>query len=74
MIFLPGFAVIKSKDTVCMFNSRMSDKYRPVPLSRHVYGYPANQKSDFKFDLSLNYKLSDIISKHSKNRPTLIVS
>lgn len=53
---------------------RMDDRYRPVTLARFVYGYSANQKSDFKFDFSLNYKLPEIIQRHSKNRPTLIVS
>lgn len=57
-----------------VYTGRMDHKYRPVPLEKHVYGYHHNQGSDFKFDFSLNYKLLEIISRHSNNRPTLIVS
>lgn len=50
------------------------DSMRPVPLKTHVMAYPMNGKNGFKFDFSLNYKLSEIISRHSENKPSLIVS
>ena len=52
----------------------LGDEYRPVTLRRVVIGYPCSEKqSDFKFDLALNYKLSNIIQTYSENKPTLIV-
>ena len=53
----------------------LGDDYRPVQLRKIVLGYPCSAKqSDFKFDLALNYKLSNIIQTYSENKPTLIVS
>ena len=53
----------------------MGDEYRPVTLRRVVLGYPCSENmSDFKFDLSLNYKLSGIIQTYSDCKPTLVVS
>ena len=40
-----------------------------------MLGYPCSENmSDFKFDLSLNYKLSGIIQTYSDCKPTLVVS
>ncbi|XP_065067270.1 probable ATP-dependent DNA helicase HFM1 [Rhopilema esculentum] len=51
----------------------MGDEYRPVTLRRVVLGYPCSENmSDFKFDLSLNYKLSGIIQTYSDCKPTLV--
>ncbi|XP_066935876.1 uncharacterized protein [Clytia hemisphaerica] len=51
----------------------LGDDYRPVQLRKIVLGYPCSAKqSDFKFDLALNYKLSNIIQTYSENKPTLI--
>jgi len=53
----------------------MGENYRPVKLTRHVYGYNFYSGSnEFKFDMSLNYKLPEILRRHSNNRPSLIVS
>lgn len=53
----------------------MGEEYRPVALRKVVLGYPFSEKlSDFKFDLTLNYKLSNIIQTYAENKPTLIVS
>lgn len=53
----------------------LGDEYRPVALRKIVLGYPYTEKqSDFKFDLALNYKLSNIIQTYSENKPTLVVS
>lgn len=53
----------------------MGEEYRPVKLRKVVLGYPCSENiSDFKFDLSLNYKLSGIIKTYSDCKPTLVVS
>lgn len=53
----------------------MDDSHRPVKLRKVVLGFPkANNFSDFRFDLSLNYKLSGIIQTYSDRKPTLVVS
>lgn len=52
----------------------MDDSYRPVKLHKVVIGYTCSEgTSNFRFDLSLNYKLSSIIQKYSENKPTLVV-
>ena len=45
--------------------------YRPVQLKTIVNGYP-NNGNYFKFDDSLKYRLLDILSNHSKRKPSLI--
>ena len=53
----------------------MDDSHRPVKLRKVVLGFPkGNNYSDFRFDLSLNYKLSGIIQTYSDRKPTLVVS
>ena len=53
---------------------RLGDEYRPVKLQRVVHGYPFQEgSSDFRFDISLNYKLYSIIENYSHGRPTLVV-
>lgn len=53
----------------------MDDSHRPVKLRKVVLGFPkGNNFSDFRFDLSLNYKLSGIIQTYSDRKPTLAVS
>ena len=42
-------------------------------LRKVVLGYP-DSSSDFKFDLSLNYRLSGVIHTYSDDKPTLVVS
>ena len=52
----------------------MDDRYRPVKLNRVVVSYPCrNGQSDFKFDYSLNYKLTSLVQNYSDRKPTLIV-
>lgn len=41
-------------------------------LRRVVLSYP-NASSEFKFDLSLNYRLSSVIHCYSDQKPTLVV-
>ncbi|VEN38347.1 unnamed protein product [Callosobruchus maculatus] len=47
---------------------------RPVKLNKIVLGYSYNPKTmnPFKFDLSLNYKLKNLIMQYSEGKPTLI--
>lgn len=58
-----------------LFLYSMDDSHRPVKLRKVVLGFPkGNNFSDFRFDLSLNYKLSGIIQTYSDRKPTLVVS
>ena len=53
----------------------MDDSHRPVKLRKVVLGFlKGSNFSDFRFDLSLNYKLSGIIQTYSDRKPTLVVS
>ncbi|XP_066152085.1 probable ATP-dependent DNA helicase HFM1 [Euwallacea fornicatus] len=53
---------------------KFSEDVRPVKLNKVVLGYPFNSQSQsvFKFDMSLSYKISGLISKYSEGKPTLI--
>lgn len=56
------------------YDFSLGEKYRPVRLRRVVLGYNwSEQSSDFKFDISLNYKIASIIHTYSENKPTLVV-
>ena len=46
--------------------------HRPVRLRRVVLSYP-NASTEFKFDLSLNYRVSSVIQCYSEQKPTLVV-
>ncbi|XP_054088517.1 probable ATP-dependent DNA helicase HFM1 [Zeugodacus cucurbitae] len=48
-----------------------SDADRPVPLEKHVLGFNWSLRG-FKFDMSLNYKLLDILRKYADCKATLI--
>ena len=44
-------------------------------LRKVVLGFPCSDNtSEFKFDLSLNYKLAGVIETYSEQKPTLVVS
>ncbi|XP_029971671.1 probable ATP-dependent DNA helicase HFM1 isoform X2 [Salarias fasciatus] len=51
----------------------MDESHRPVKLKKVVLGFPcsANQ-SEFKFDLSLNYKMANIVQTYSEQKPALV--
>ncbi|CAO3703252.1 unnamed protein product [Rhizopus stolonifer] len=49
-----------------------SEEYRPILLERFVYGYPQTDYNMFLFDRKLDWKLLEIIKKHSDNKPVLI--
>ncbi|KAG2204812.1 hypothetical protein INT47_004087 [Mucor saturninus] len=48
-----------------------SEEYRPIKLERIVYGYPQDCNM-FLFEKKLDWKLLDIIIKHSNTKPVLI--
>ena len=46
-----------------------------MKLRKVVLGFPCNQnQTEFKFDLSLNYKMANIIQTYSDQKPALVVS
>ena len=51
----------------------IDESHRPVRLRRVVLSYP-NASTEFKFDLSLNYRVSSVIQCYSEQKPTLVVS
>ncbi|XP_063742496.1 probable ATP-dependent DNA helicase HFM1 [Eleginops maclovinus] len=51
----------------------MDESHRPVKLRKVVLGFPCSpNQSEFKFDLSLNYKMANIIQTYSDQKPTLV--
>ncbi|XP_067309186.1 probable ATP-dependent DNA helicase HFM1 isoform X2 [Pseudorasbora parva] len=51
----------------------MDDSHRPVKLRKVVLGFPCgSNQNEFKFDLSLNYKMANIIQTYSDQKPTLV--
>lgn len=52
----------------------MDESHRPVKLRKVVLGFPCSQnQTEFKFDLSLNYKMANIIQTYSDQKPSLVV-
>ena len=53
----------------------MNEAYRPVKVRKIVQGYYcAPDTTDFRFEMSLNYKVAQVIQSYSNNKPTLIVN
>ncbi|PWA13974.1 hypothetical protein CCH79_00017037, partial [Gambusia affinis] len=51
----------------------MDESHRPVKLRKVVLGFPCSgTQTEFKFDLSLNYKMTNIIQTYSDQKPTLV--
>ncbi|KAJ8270164.1 hypothetical protein GJAV_G00111050 [Gymnothorax javanicus] len=51
----------------------MDESYRPVKLRKVVLGFPCgSNQTEFKFDLSLNYKMTNVIQTYSEDKPTLV--
>ncbi|XP_041697631.1 probable ATP-dependent DNA helicase HFM1 isoform X2 [Coregonus clupeaformis] len=51
----------------------MDESHRPVKLRKVVLGFPcSSNQNEFKFDLSLNYKMANIIQTYSDQKPTLV--
>ncbi|GFT18088.1 probable ATP-dependent DNA helicase HFM1 [Nephila pilipes] len=52
---------------------KMNENLRPVHLRKVVLGYPCSHPvSEFRFDLSLSYKLGHVIQTYSEGKPTLV--
>ncbi|XP_042322051.1 probable ATP-dependent DNA helicase HFM1 isoform X2 [Sceloporus undulatus] len=55
---------------VCL---KIDERYRPVKLHKVVLGFPcSSNQTEFKFDLTLNYKVASVIQTYSEQRPTLV--
>jgi len=55
---------------VCL---KMDERHRPVKLRKVVLGFPCrSNQTEFKFDLTLNYKIASVIQTYSDQKPTLV--
>ncbi|CAX43655.1 ATP-dependent DNA helicase, putative [Candida dubliniensis CD36] len=54
-------------ETMCF-----GEEFRPVKLSKIVYGYKSTSENDFQFDIFLNTKLLEVINRHSNDKSVLI--
>ncbi|XP_077394104.1 putative ATP-dependent DNA helicase HFM1 isoform X2 [Festucalex cinctus] len=51
----------------------LDESHRPVKLRKVVLGFPCSpNQTEFKFDLSLNYKMANIIQTYSDQKPALV--
>ncbi|KAM6217096.1 putative ATP-dependent DNA helicase HFM1 [Rhynchocyon petersi] len=58
------------RPAVCL---KMDESHRPVKLRKVVLGFPCgNNQTEFKFDLTLNYKIASVIQTYSEQKPTLV--
>ncbi|XP_042540517.1 probable ATP-dependent DNA helicase HFM1 [Dipodomys spectabilis] len=58
------------RPAVCL---KMDESHRPVKLRKVVLGFPcSSNQTEFKFDLTLNYKISSVIRAYSDQKPTLV--
>uniref|UniRef100_G1KUQ1 Probable ATP-dependent DNA helicase HFM1 n=1 Tax=Anolis carolinensis TaxID=28377 RepID=G1KUQ1_ANOCA len=52
---------------------KIDERYRPVKLRKVVLGFPcSSNQTEFKFDLTLNYKVASVIQAYSEQKPTLV--
>ncbi|KAJ7410423.1 hypothetical protein WISP_108614 [Willisornis vidua] len=55
---------------VCL---KIDEDQRPVKLRKIVLGFPcSDNQTEFKFDLTLNYKIASIIQSYSEQKPALV--
>ncbi|XP_060685587.1 probable ATP-dependent DNA helicase HFM1 [Hemiscyllium ocellatum] len=53
--------------------TKIDESFRPVKLRKVVLGFPCSStQTEFKFDLSLNYKMANIIQTYSEQKPALV--
>ncbi|XP_007934232.1 probable ATP-dependent DNA helicase HFM1 [Orycteropus afer afer] len=58
------------KPAVCL---KIDENHRPVKLRKVVLGFPcSSNQTEFKFDLTLNYKIASVIQTYSDQKPTLV--
>ncbi|TFK05637.1 MYCBP-associated protein [Platysternon megacephalum] len=59
------------RPAVCL---KIDESHRPVKLRKIVLGFPcSSNQTEFKFDLTLNYKIASVIQTYSEQKPTLVV-
>ncbi|NXK83523.1 HFM1 helicase, partial [Amazona guildingii] len=52
---------------------KIDEDQRPVKLRKIVLGFPcSDNQTEFKFDLTLNYKIASIIQAYSEQKPALV--
>ncbi|XP_023589183.1 probable ATP-dependent DNA helicase HFM1 [Trichechus manatus latirostris] len=52
---------------------KIDESHRPVKLRKVVLGFPcSSNQTEFKFDLTLNYKIASVIQTYSDQKPTLV--
>ncbi|KFP29804.1 putative ATP-dependent DNA helicase HFM1, partial [Colius striatus] len=55
---------------VCL---KINEDQRPVKLRKVVLGFPcSDSQTEFKFDLTLNYKIANVIQTYSEQKPALV--
>ncbi|XP_075792611.1 putative ATP-dependent DNA helicase HFM1 isoform X2 [Pelodiscus sinensis] len=58
------------RPAVCL---KIDESHRPVKLRKIVLGFPySSNQTEFKFDLTLNYKIASVIQTYSEQKPTLV--
>ncbi|XP_016052709.1 PREDICTED: probable ATP-dependent DNA helicase HFM1 [Miniopterus natalensis] len=58
------------RPAICL---KMDESHRPVKLRKVVLGFPCySNQTEFKFDLTLNYKIATVIQEYSDQKPTLV--
>ncbi|XP_059584027.1 probable ATP-dependent DNA helicase HFM1 isoform X3 [Alligator mississippiensis] len=58
------------KPAVCL---KIDENFRPVKLRKVVLGFPCSgNQTEFKFDLTLNYKIASVIQTYSEQKPALV--
>ncbi|XP_005857259.1 PREDICTED: probable ATP-dependent DNA helicase HFM1 [Myotis brandtii] len=58
------------RPAICL---KMDERHRPVKLQKVVLGFPCcSNQTEFKFDLTLNYKIASVIQEYSDQKPTLV--
>ncbi|XP_032103750.1 probable ATP-dependent DNA helicase HFM1 isoform X4 [Sapajus apella] len=58
------------RPAVCL---KMDESHRPVKLQKVVLGFPcSSNQNEFKFDLTLDYKIASVIQMYSDQKPTLV--
>ncbi|XP_078502361.1 putative ATP-dependent DNA helicase HFM1 isoform X3 [Lissotriton helveticus] len=59
-----------SSPALCL---KMDERHRPVKLRKVVLGFPcSSNQTEFKFDLTLNYKIASVIQTYADQKPTLV--
>ena len=60
----------KDKPTVKLFT--INECFSPTKIDKSVLGYSSIKMTSFRFDISLNYKLVNVIKQNSRNKSTLV--